>query len=71
VSMPRPQMQIQSYEPHLGNCWTTEANLTRLPRPSYSNAALLLQKIEEAELTWLPQLSYSPGVAPCNFFLFE
>jgi hypothetical protein len=29
-----------------------------------------IEKIEELSLTLVPQPPYSPGLAPCNFFLF-
>jgi hypothetical protein len=56
--MPRPQMQIQGYELHINNAES-------------SDAFLLLQKIEEAELTRLPQPSYFHDIILYDFFLFE
>jgi histone-lysine N-methyltransferase SETMAR len=57
LSVARPKLKATAAYPHIDNA-----------KPH--NSQLPLQKIEEYGCIRVPQLPYSPNLAPCNFFLF-
>jgi hypothetical protein len=57
INVPRPKIQVQGYWLYINNA-------------KLHNAALSLQKNEEARFTRLSQPPYSSDLALCHFFLF-